>query len=284
MFASSRSRSSVLAVSSSSARSVAPTTAGASEFEKRYGPAALAQQADHLPRAGGAAAEGPAERLAERGRDEVRPGRRRRGAPTCPGRSRPMKPVAWQSSTITRGAVLLGQVADLRQRRDGAVHREDAVGHDQPEAAGLRLHELRLEVGHVGVRVDEALRLAQAHPVDDRGVVELVGDDRVVGAEERLEDAAVRVEAGGVEDRVLHPEEGGDPLLELEVQRLRAADEAHARHPVAPLVERAVGGLQQLGVARQAEVVVGAEVEDRLVRAPRRGSPAPARRGWATLP
>ena len=35
VFASSRSRSSVLAVSSSSARSVAPTTAGASEFEKR---------------------------------------------------------------------------------------------------------------------------------------------------------------------------------------------------------------------------------------------------------
>ena len=179
----------------------------------------------------------------------------------------PMKPVAWQSSTISGGAVLLGQVADLGEGRDVAVHREDAVGDDQAEAAGSRLLELRLEVGHVGVRVDEALRLAQADAVDDRGVVELVGDDRVVGSEERLEDAAVRVEAGRVEDRVLHPEEGGDPLLELQVQGLGAADEAHARHPVAPLVERAVGRLQQLRMAGEAEVVVGAEVEDGVLPA-----------------
>jgi hypothetical protein len=73
--------------------------------------------------------------------------------------------------------VRVGERTDLGQRRDAAVHREDAVGDDQPEAAGLRLLELRLQVGHVGVGVDEALRLAQPHPVDDRGVVELVGDD-----------------------------------------------------------------------------------------------------------
>jgi hypothetical protein len=45
----------------------------------------------------------------------------------------------------------------------------------------------------VGVPVP--LGPAQADPVDDRGVVERVGDDGVVLAEERLEEAAVRVEA-----------------------------------------------------------------------------------------
>ena len=45
------------------------------------------------------------------------------------------------------------------------------------------------------LRVAVALGLAQADAVDDRGVVQLVGDDRVVLAEQRLEQAAVGIEA-----------------------------------------------------------------------------------------
>ena len=48
------------------------------------------------------------------------------------------------------------------------------------------------------------------------------------------------------------------------MQRLRAADEAHAREPVAPGVERLVRGFQELGMAREPEVVVRAEVQHRL--------------------
>src|SRR5262249_55729675 len=39
-------------------------------------------------------------------------------------------------------------------------------------------------------------------------------------------------------------------------------DEAHRRHPVAPAVERFVGGLDDRGMARQPEVVVGAHVQE----------------------
>ena len=190
----------------------------------------------------------------------------RPATPQCskvPRPVRPMNPVAWESSTRTRRPVTIGQVADLLEGCDVAVHREHAVGHDHAEAGGGRLAQLRLQVGHVRVLVEVALRLAQAHAVDDRGVVQLVGEDGVFRAEQGLEHAAVRVEAGGVEDGVLHAEEGGQPLLQLAVQGLGPADETHARHPEAPLVEGRVGGPQQLGVARQAEVVVRAEVQDR---------------------
>jgi hypothetical protein len=54
------------------------------------------------------------------------------------------------------------------------------------------------------------LGLAEADAVDDRRVVERVGDDRVLLAEQRLEEAAVGVEAGPVEDGVLGPEERAD--------------------------------------------------------------------------
>ena len=67
----------------------------------------------------------------------------------------------------------------------------------------------------VVVLVAMALGLAEPDAVDDRRVVERVGDDRVLLAEQRLEQAAVRVEARAVEDRVLGAEELRDRGLEL---------------------------------------------------------------------
>ena len=93
-------------------------------------------------------------------------------------------------------------------------------------------------------------------------MVQAIGEDRVLRAEEGLEHAAVGVEAGGIGDGVVHPQEVRHPALEVQVQALRAADEAHARHAVAPGVQRAVRGGHKLRMAGQAEVVVRAEVQD----------------------
>ena len=92
-------------------------------------------------------------------------------------------------------------------------------------------------------------------------MVEGVADDGVVGGEQRLEEAAVGVEAGGVEYGVLGVEVVGDGFLQLLVQVLGAADEAYGAHAVAALVHGLLGGLDQARVVAQAQVVVGAEVE-----------------------
>src|SRR5256885_1538985 len=92
--------------------------------------------------------------------------------------------------------VSLGQLADLRQWRQVTVHREDAVGDDDPKARVRALLQLLLELLHVAVGVAVAARLAQPDAIDDAGVIERVGDDRVPLVEQRLEDSAVGVEAG----------------------------------------------------------------------------------------
>jgi hypothetical protein len=143
-------------------------------------------------------------------------------------------------------------------------------------AGRLGLAQPRLEVGHVAVAVAVAPGLAEADPVDDRGVVELVADDGVLLAEERLEDAPVGVEAGGVEDRVVGPEEGAQARLELLVDLLRPADEPHRGEPVAPAVERRVRRADDLGVVGEPEVVVRAEIEDAGARPRRRCAPPAA--------
>ena len=92
-------------------------------------------------------------------------------------------------------------------------------------------------------------------------MVQGVGDDGVLGGEERLEHAAVGVEAGRVEDGVIGMEIVGDGFLELLVDVLGAADEADGGHAVAARVDRFLGGGREPGAVGQAEVVVGTEIQ-----------------------
>ena len=79
----------------------------------------------------------------------------------------------------------------LLERRDVAVHREDRVGDDQRAAPPRACAQAPGEVLDVAVVVDEDLGARQPAAVDDRGVVELVGEDDVAAAGERGDDAGV---------------------------------------------------------------------------------------------
>ncbi len=177
-------------------------------------------------------------------------------------------------------AVTVGQFADLLQLGDIAVHREHAVAGDELEAGagGVRLFEAILELVHVGIGEAVALGFAEAHAVDDRGVVEAVGNDRVLFAEQWLEHPAIGVETGGEHDRVRLAQVLGDRLFELAMQRLRAADEAHRSHAEAELVHGAARRRDDVRMIGEAEVIVGAEI-DGVARALRgRDMDAPALR------
>ena len=89
-----------------------------------------------------------------------------------------------------------------------------------------------------------------------------VGHDRVLHAEEGFEQAAVGVEAGGIEDRVLRVEEVGDFLFEDFVKVLRSADKPDRGQAEAVLVQGLAGRLEDFRVVGQAEVVVGAKVQN----------------------
>ena len=85
------------------------------------------------------------------------------------------------------GVVPAAQLDQVRQRRDGALHREDAVGDYQSGAAVASGGELGFEIRQVGVAVHGSLalddRLGETGRVDDGGVVELVADHDVGFAE-----------------------------------------------------------------------------------------------------
>ncbi len=143
-----------------------------------------------------------------------------------------------------RRVVRLGQVADRSpgRRRMPSMENTPSVAIRRSRASAASC-ELRLQVGHVAVGVAEPAGLAEADAVDDAGVVELVADDGVLGAQQRLEQPAVGVEARAVEDRVLRAQEGGQARLQFLVQLLGAADEPHAGQAVAPAVAAALAAV-----------------------------------------
>ena len=234
--------------------------AGSHGVAEQIGTAALTQHVDDFLLAGGEAAHGAAEGFAEGAGEDLNL------AAQVVALGDAAAGLADHAGAVAlvdhhHGVVLVGQLVDLVQRADVAVHREDAVGDDDAEAVLLGGLELLLEVGHVGVGVAVALGLAEADAVDDGGVVEGVADDGVLFGEQGFEHAAVGVEAGGVEDGVLGAEELGDLLLELLMQVLAAADEADRGHTEATGIHALLGGGDKLRVVGQTQVVVGAEVE-----------------------
>jgi len=187
-----------------------------------------------------------------------------------------VSPVAEQGADIARTAVLN---ADYAETTAGVqINRFCASGLEavnmaaakvisgeaefaEPFAIDISGRVLLPEIGEVGVRVAEPRGLAQAHTVDDRRVVEGVADDRVLRAEEGLEQPGVGIETARVQDGVLAPDEGGDPPLELAVLSLRATDEAHRGHAEPLLVDTALCRRHDIRVVGEAQVVVGAQVQ-----------------------
>src|SRR5215469_5496628 len=195
---------------------------------EKVGPRALAKQVNDLLAAAGVAAAGPAQRLAQSSgynvdavADTVQFGRAAAVGPNEPHRVRVVD--------HDHRPVTVGQVTDLAEWRDVTVHGEHAVGGDEAASRVGASPELSFEVGHVAIAVAQPSGLAQPDPVDDGGMVQFVADDGVLLAEQRLEQPAVGVEAGGVQDGVLGTEKAGDALLKLLVHVLGTADEPDAR-------------------------------------------------------
>ncbi len=98
------------------------------------------------------------------------------------------------------GIVLVRQVADGVHLGHIAVHGKHPVGHDQLRLRARRIGclQLRLQIGHVVVRIAEAHRLAQAHPIDDGCVVQTVADDGILLAQKGFKNASIRVKGRGI--------------------------------------------------------------------------------------
>ena len=110
--------------------------------------------------------------------------------------------------------------------------------------------------------ITQSLCLAKTNSVDDRSVVQFIGNDCVVRTEKRLKQAAVGIEAGGIQNCIFRSDEPGNAAFQFLMNPLRAANEANRGKPKAPFIIGLLCCFDQRRVCRQAEIVVGAKVDD----------------------
>ena len=157
--------------------------------------------------------------------------------------------------------VFLCKLVDLIQRTHIAVHGEDTIGSDDTEALCLRFLELLLQVVHVTVSITVTHRLAKTHTIDDRRMVERIGDDGILFRQQRFKESTVGIKTSGIKDCVFRSEEIRDDAFKFLVGVLRTADETHRRHTVTARIHTGFRCLDKLFVISESEVVVRAEVD-----------------------
>lgn len=161
------------------------------------------------------------------------------------------------------GSVFFGQVGELVDGADVAVHGEDAVGDDEFVAGlvGDFLQEL-FGVGDVLVAEDFDFCSGEARAVDDGGMVELVGDDEVFLAEDGGDGSGVGGEAALEDDAGFDIFEAGDFFFQFDVDFHGSGDGADGAGADTVVADGLDGGFSESGVVAEAEVVVGGEVDD----------------------
>ena len=102
-------------------------------------------------------------------------------------------------------AELVGDIADLLDRRDVAIHRIDALEGDELGHFGPEFGQLAVEVFRIVMRPDLVRSTAVPDALDHRGMVKRVGEDHAArnSTSERAETGPVRHVAAGEQQRGL---------------------------------------------------------------------------------
>ena len=196
-----------------------------------------------------------------------------------PAPRRPRTPAPWASSTMQARAEALGEVADLRQRREVALHREDAVDDDRGRRRRRRLARSS-ERSSLSIRLwRKARSLARDSRQPSRIDAWSPESATTVSPGPRIVPSAPRFAWWPVreDERVVGPHPLGDLALQLEVQRDRAVQQPRAGQAGPVLHQRVLRALDDALVGGQAEIVVGAEhdplgalhLDDRAAPGPR---------------
>ena len=174
--------------------------------------------------------------------------------------ARPVEPDRMHLVEIGHRPVRLGDVAQLGDRRDVAVHRIDRFERDQFRHGGIERGELAVEVGGVVMRESLLCRPAVPDALDHRGVVQFIGqhDAARQPRRERAQRRPVRHVAGVEQQRGFGAVQIGQLAFEHDVVMVGAGDVPGAAGAGAATVDRRMHRRQHLRVLAHAEIVVGA--------------------------
>ena len=225
-----------------------------------------AHRVDERRRAGDVAAE-PAEALGERAFDDVEFAHQAFALGDAAA-ARAVHADRMDLVDIGHRAIFLGQRDDRGDRRDVAVHRIEALEHDQLGALDRLGGEQLFEMGDVVVAPDLLVAAGAPDALDHRIVVERVGEDEAIRqqAGDGRDAGEIGDPARGEDERRLLAVQVGELALEHDDRMMGAGDVAGAAGAGAVGARRLDARLDDVGVDAHAEIVVRAPDGDRTRR------------------
>ena len=184
------------------------------------------------------------------------------------GAALPVEPDGVDLVEIGHRTVLLGDVADIGDRGEVAVHRVERLEGDDLRRVRVAFGEQPVEMRDIVVAKDLLLGAAVADPGDHRGVVVGIRYDHAArhGLPQRAERRLVGDISRGEQERRLGPVEPGELLLKQDVVVGGPRNVAGAARPGAYPVQRLVHCRDDPRVLAHAEIVVAAPHGDVLDR------------------
>ena len=163
-----------------------------------------------------------------------------------------------------QGIVFICQIANALQIGNHAVHREHTIGGNQhmTRTGFTRFFQTSFKLLHIVVGIAIAFSFTQTHTINNRRVVQCVGDNGVFRTQQCFKQATVSIKAGRVENRIFHPQECSQLLLKLFVAVLSATNKTHRSHAETMRIHSRFCCRNQFRVVRQPQVVIGTKVND----------------------
>ena len=106
---------------------------------------------------------------------------------------------------VHQSAIFFRQRMNAREIGNHSVHRKDPIRRDQlvSRSVGIRLLQLSLQIREIIVGIAIALRFAQTHAINNRGMIERIRNHGVLRRQQGFEKPAVGIETRGVENGIL---------------------------------------------------------------------------------
>ena len=161
---------------------------------------------------------------------------------------------------VGKRVILLGQRHDRGDRRDVAVHRIEALEHDHLRAVARLRGEQLLEMGDVVMPPYPLLAARAPDALDHRIVIERVGQDEAIGQEggDGRNRRKVGYPPGSEDERRRLAMQVGKLGLELDDRIVGAGNVAGSARPCPVRANRLDRGLDDVGMAAHAEIIVRA--------------------------
>ena len=158
-----------------------------------------------------------------------------------------------------RAIVLMLQFDDFWQFGKVALHREDAIDHDEFDGFLRQFLEHTLEILHVVVLVVQLLGKGETASIDNRSMVAIVANHEVVLAQQSRDDALIYGETCREAEAIVLTDVFGNLLFELNVQVERSVEETASGTTRAILVECSLSCIDDTLVASQTRIGIRAE-------------------------